>query len=148
MADIELPVKVSLTRGVVVSVQSQDASVEEVRIESDSVVHQTLRREVNEQIRKLGAGPDVDPGDSIDVVCECAYSGCTGRLTMPLADYESVRRFPTRFLVKAGHEVSEFDRVVGESDSYVVVEKVGRGGSYAVAADPRRRAARRASGAA
>ena len=99
------------------SVQPQIASVQE-RSESDRVVHQTLRREVNEQMRRLG--PEGEP-DTVDVVCECAYSGCTGRLTLSLSEYEAVRRFPTRFLVKAGHEVSENERVVAEADSYVVV---------------------------
>ncbi len=127
------------------SVQPQDAWVEEARFESESVVHQTLRREVNEQIRKLGPGLDGGQADSIDVVCECGYSACTGRLTLSVSEYEAVRRFPTRFLVKAGHEVSEFERVVAESDSYVVVEKRGRGGSYAVRVDPRRRSRHRRS---
>jgi hypothetical protein len=130
------------------SAQPKEAFIYEARTEVDGVVHQTLRREVNEQVRKLGAGLDGSLHDAIDVVCECGYSGCTGRLTMTVADYEAVRRFPTRFLVKAGHEVSEFERVVAESDAYVVVEKVGRGGSYAVGIDPRRRASRRANGAA
>lgn len=111
---------------------------DEVRAEADSVVHQTLRREVNEQIRKLGPGFGVSPPDTIDVVCECGYGGCTARVTISVADYEGVRRFPTRFLIKIGHEVSEFERVVDESTGYVVVEKVGPGGSYAVRVDPRR----------
>lgn len=129
------------------SVEQHDVSIEEVRVETDGVVRQTLRREVNERIRELGSGPDVEPPETIDVVCECTYDGCTGRLTMSVSEYEHIRRFPTRFLVKAGHEVSEFDRVVAESDVYVVVEKIGRGGSYAVGVDPRRRAALRATGA-
>jgi hypothetical protein len=130
------------------SAQPQEAPSHEVRAEADSVVHQALRREVNEQIRKLGPGLDGTTLEAIDVVCECAYSGCTGRLTMSVSEYEAARRFPTRFLVKAGHEVSEFERVVAESDAYVVVEKVGRGGSYAVGVDPRRRSSRQATGAA
>ena len=126
------------------SATPQDVSIAEVRAETDGVVHQALRREANEQIRKLGPQPDLSPCDTIDVVCECAFNACTGRLTMLVSEYEAVRRFSTRFLVKAGHEVSEFERVVAEFETYVVVVKVGRGGSYAVGLDPRRRASRRA----
>jgi hypothetical protein len=130
------------------SAQPKDAPVYEVRSETDAVVHQTLRREVNERMRKLEARADGGAPDALEVVCECAYGGCKGRITMSASEYEAVRRFPTRFLVKAGHEVSECERVVAESDSYVVVEKVGRGGLYAVRVDPRRRMARRATDAA
>jgi hypothetical protein len=102
------------------------------------IVHQTLVRELNERIRTVNAGYGVEEPDLIDVVCECARPGCTGRLTMTVADYELVRRFPTRFFVKAGHEIGDGERVVSESSGHVVVEASGGGGLYAVAADPRR----------
>ena len=62
---------------------------------------------------------------------------------MTAAEYEAVRRFPTRFFVKEGHEVAGGERVVGESEGYVVVEKIGAEGLRAVAIDPRRRAGRK-----
>ena len=126
------------------SAEPQHVLIEEVGAETDSVVHQALRREVNERIRKLGVGFEDSPPDAIVVVCECAYGDCTGRVRIAIADYEAVRRFPTRFLVKAGHEVSEFERVVAECNACPVVEKVGRGGFYALGADPRRRLTRSA----
>jgi hypothetical protein len=63
---------------------------------------------------------------------------------MTVAEYELVRRFSTRFFVKEGHEVAEEERVVAESDGYVVVETSGRSGLFAVGADPRRRSHRSA----
>ena len=111
-----------------------------------SVVHQTLRREVNERIRELGRHGNREEPQTLEVVCECAYVACTGQLLMNASDYEAVRRFPTRFVVKAGHDVTEFERIVGETDTYVVVEKVGSGGSFAVARDPRRRRSAAAGG--
>ena len=74
---------------------------------------------------------------------ECIWNDCTAKITMIVGDYEAVRRFPTRFFVKAGHEVAEEERVVAESDGYVVIEASGRGGLYAVSADPRGRWYRR-----
>jgi hypothetical protein len=128
-----------MTEGVVVVAQPHEVSLEEIDQGDVSVVHQTLRREVNEQVRHLNSRLDNTEGDSMDVVCECAFTGCTGRVEMAMSDYEAVRRFPTRFVVKAGHEVTEFERVVDDADTYVVVEKFGSGGSYALRADPRRR---------
>jgi hypothetical protein len=72
------------------------------------------------------------------------HPGCEARVELTGSAYELVRRFPNRFLVKEGHEAASDERVVTEAETYVVVEKSGRGGLYAVAADPRRRRQRRA----
>lgn len=130
------------------STQPQAVSSEEPDVDEAAVSYQTLRREVNERIATLNPESARLRPETIDAICECAYAGCTGKVSLPVAEYEAIRRFPTRFLVKAGHEVSKFDRIVGESDAYVVVEKVGSGGSYAVRVDPRRRSTSRREGAA
>jgi hypothetical protein len=117
---------------------SVSAQPKEAHTAAAGVVHQALRREVNERISLLNtttfgvAGPE-----TIDVVCECVRPSCTAAITMTVSDYELVRRFPTRFFVKEGHEVAEGERVVAEADGYVVIEASGRGGLYAVSADPR-----------
>lgn len=101
------------------------------------VVHQALRREVNERISSVNEIFGVTEPEMIDVVCECVRADCVAHVTMTVADYESVRRFPTRFFVKEGHDVADEERVVDESDGYIVIEASGRGGLYAVSADPR-----------
>jgi hypothetical protein len=129
-----------MTEGVVMAALPYGVTLREIDKDDDvSVVHQTLRREVNEQVRRLNSRLDGDQAERFDVVCECVFTGCTGRVEMGISEYETVRRFPTRFVVKAGHEVSESERVVDEGDTYVVVEKFGSGGAYALRADPRRR---------
>jgi hypothetical protein len=105
------------------------------------VVQQTLRREVNEQIRSINEGFGVGEPDTIDVICECIHANCTTYITMTVADYELVRRFPTHFFIKEGHDVAEGERVVSESADFIVVESSGSAGLYAVSADPRRRVA-------
>jgi hypothetical protein len=42
---------------------------------------------------------------------------------MSLKEYEAVRRYPTRFFIKEGHEVADVVRVVGYGTGYVVVAK-------------------------
>ena len=96
------------------------------------VVHQTLRREVNERISSLHKGSFGAEVELIDVMCECAGLGCSAAITMRAADYAYVRRFPTRFLVKEGHEIGDAERIVVEADGYVVVEASGRAGLQAV----------------
>jgi hypothetical protein len=81
---------------------------------------QTLFREVNEGIEELTDGQD----RSIQILCECSDTDCLVTLDLPKEDYERVRSVPTWFAIESGHEIPEIERVVGEFDGYVVVEKV------------------------
>jgi hypothetical protein len=49
---------------------------------------------------------------------------CLEPIEISAAEYLTVRRFPTSFLVKHGH-LADHDRVVHESAQYLVVEKIG-----------------------
>lgn len=141
-AEFELPGHVPQTddwRGVRVSAQPK----EDETAGANGVVHQALRREVNEHISALSATFGVTEPETIDVICECVRAECVARITTTVAEYELVRRFPTRFFIKAGHVVAEEERVVAESDGYIVIEASGRGGLYAVSADPRSQYRRR-----
>jgi hypothetical protein len=102
---------------------------------------QALMREVNEQIHTLGRRLG---REWCEVVCECAGAECLRPIMAGSAEYESVRRFPSRFLVAPGHEDLDFERVVEDHGAYVVVEKIGVGASAAIELDSRR--ARRSNG--
>jgi hypothetical protein len=104
---------------------------------ANDVVQQALRREANEQISALNTTFGISGPQTIDVLCECVRADCNARITMSAAEYERVRRFPTHFFVKAGHEIAHEERVLSEASGYVVIEAGGRGGVYAVSADPR-----------
>jgi hypothetical protein len=141
-AESELSV-FSTIGGLAMSAQKELDHLGEHEASTVSVVHQALRREVNEEINHVNGRLHVAEDETMDAMCECVHGGCTGMVSVPMAAYEQVRRFPTRFFVKAGHEVMEDERVVSEGDDYVVVEKFGDGGSYAVTSDPRSRRSRR-----
>src|SRR5881275_1963888 len=98
------------------------------------VKSQLLAREVNEQIRTIATGFEVD--GSLDLICEC-QTGCFETIGLPPNAYEAIRRFPTRFVVAEGHE-SEDERLVEQSGDIAVVEKVGSGAELAIKFDPRR----------
>lgn len=125
------------------SAQSKVADVGDVTLHDGAdVVHQALRREVNERISSLNDQQRIAGLETMDVCCECVQRNCTGRVVMTAAEYEAVRRFPNRFVIKEGHEVARGERVVADATGYVVVEKDGRDGLYAVGTDPRRRVSR------
>jgi hypothetical protein len=100
--------------------------------------NQALFRSVNEQIEIANEKFSVILDERVDFVCECADDGCMERITVTLAQYEALRRFPTHFIVKAGHVYREFERIVDEINGFVIVEKFGEAGKQALKLDPRR----------
>jgi hypothetical protein len=78
-----------------------------------------LLREVNEQIRHSNGSPPGDPASYI-LLCECERAECLQRLEVPADLYAEVRNDGGRFLVVAGHEDDDVERVVA-SDGYAVV---------------------------
>jgi hypothetical protein len=71
-------------------------------------------------------------------VCECSDQECAEALEITAAEYERVRADGARFVVCAGHQLPELERVVEGNDRFLVVEKVGPAGTIARASDPRR----------
>ncbi len=115
--------------------EAETASEDEKRVEGART--QSLFREVNERIEEVTAGRSAHG----EVVCECADQTCAETIPLSLDEYEAVRRTSTHFLVRPGHDVREIERVVDETDRYIVVEKLDEAGSVAAALDPRSRGA-------
>ncbi len=101
--------------------------------------NQSLFREVNEQLEKLGerSGWLDEP---IWFLCECLGTGCVETIRMDRDEYERVRAYVARFLVVAGHEDPTVETVVEKALRYTVIEKTGAGSVVAAASDPRQRA--------
>jgi hypothetical protein len=85
-----------------------------------------LFRGVNERIYSLttdlGAHP-ADGGPSLGFVCECGNSTCTARVLIESDDYSRIRAHPAHFVVMAGHELPDVERVIEANGHYVVVER-------------------------
>jgi hypothetical protein len=99
--------------------------------------NQVLFREVNERLRDvLGAasGPT-------EFVCECSNEHCIETVALELDEYERIRSKANRFVVSAGHEVLQVERVAEERDGFKLVEKTVAE-DYVVQTDPRSRAPR------
>ncbi len=95
--------------------------------------NEALFREVNERIREITTW---DSG--VEFLCECGDAECTQPIVMTVEEYETVRSHGTRFLVVAGHEAPDVERVVEETDRFAVIEKLpGQPARIAVETDPR-----------
>jgi hypothetical protein len=59
-------------------------------------------------------------------VCECALKSCGVRVSLTPSEYLEVRREATYFLIACGHWTPVFERVVFETDRYLVVETAAK----------------------
>lgn len=80
------------------------------------------------------------------MVCECERAECFDRLEVPAHLYDQVRSDTDRFLVIAGHEDSDAERVVA-GDEYSVVRVRGATKSVALPFEHARRDSRESAGA-
>ena len=84
--------------------------------------NEALFREVNEKVEELNASFDA-VGESFEIVCECGEETCMERITLDHGEYEALRRDPTLFAVKPGHDEPDFESVVARHPNYDVVRK-------------------------
>jgi len=84
-------------------------------------LNEALFRDVNERIAE-STGRFAD--EKTEFVCECADPNCAERVPATLAEYESVRKNPTTFLLAPGHDEPGIERVVSDRGRFHVVEKV------------------------
>ncbi|MEA2445907.1 MAG: hypothetical protein QOJ12_3199 [Thermoleophilales bacterium] len=84
-------------------------------------------REINATLHEGLTAADLEQGERAAFVCECGDESCHALVQLPLARYEAVRAHPDRFIVVAGHEITDVERVVERAGSCAVVEKLDRG---------------------
>ena len=84
-------------------------------------MYRSVNRELEHASEEHGDGPD----DELEVLCECGQDGCSDTVSLTIAEYDEVHQQRDRFVVAKGHEDSSIERVVRESDGYVVVDKFG-----------------------
>jgi hypothetical protein len=95
-------------------------------------------REINERVER-DLEPLVDTEDEqLPFVCECGRRSCTDGIGLTVAEYESVRRDATRFVVVPGHEIEDVEDVVDRTDRYFVVRKHPATWEIVEQSDPRR----------
>jgi hypothetical protein len=86
--------------------------------------NERLFQEVNRQIEKLEES--LGQPERLTILCECSKKHCLDTLDVEPAVYQRVRSRPLLFFVVPGHEDLEVERVVEQTRTFLVVEKVGR----------------------
>lgn len=104
-------------------------------VDEKNARNQAVFREVNERIAEL-SGDWGGAGVSL-FICECSDGECAEALEITPAEYERVRAHGARFVIRAGHQLPELERVVERNRRFLVVEKIGAAGTLARASDPR-----------
>lgn len=70
-----------------------------------------------------------------EVMCECPITECTDMLPITLDGYTAVRSRPVQFVVLPEHVVPPAERVLGRTDDYWIIEKLGASGDEAESLD-------------
>jgi hypothetical protein len=91
------------------------------RIAKNETVFRAANREIEHAVKEAGGGTD----QSIEVLCECGRQGCSGMITVTVADYDGIHSQDDRFVVLRGHESTEIEKVIEERAGYLVVDKFG-----------------------
>ena len=85
-------------------------------------LNEALFREVNERIEDVADALRSNP-ETLEILCECGSASCTERITLPRADYESLRSDAHLFAVYPGHDEPTVEEVVSRHEGYDVVRK-------------------------
>ena len=58
----------------------------------------------------------------VEFVCECADRECAEPIVLTMDEFEGVRRRPSRYAVRPGHEAPGRERLIELTSRYAVVE--------------------------
>jgi hypothetical protein len=83
--------------------------------------NQEVFRHVNEAIAEATSRFDLDAEAQADFICECHRIGCTTFVRLPVHFYVLARDDPSMFVVLPGHEDPEYETVVIDQGSYLIV---------------------------
>jgi hypothetical protein len=99
------------------------------RIAKNEAVFRAANREIAQADKEAG-------GDGVlEVICECGREGCSGLISLTVAEYDSIHSQDDRFVVVPGHENPEIESVVERRAAYFVVDKFGEAEEIAEASE-------------
>jgi hypothetical protein len=98
-------------------------------------LNEAANRAINE-VREPANPPTA--GTAFKVVCECTEPDCGRTFEVTVAEYESVRNDPRRFMVVPDHVLVDIEDVVERFENFVVVlKREGPVADIAIQEDPR-----------
>jgi len=93
----------------------------QARIAKNEATFRATNRELERASEEAGG-----TGDAVlEVLCECGKSGCSGLITLTVAEYDDAHSQKDRFVVLPGHETVEIETIVERRPAYFVVDKLG-----------------------
>jgi len=95
--------------------------------------NEILFRQVNEHVVAGGRRP----GETFEILCECADTGCMEHVRVTTESYERARARPTDFLLIPGHAKREFETTIESHEGFVLVRKTGEAAAIARKLDSR-----------
>jgi hypothetical protein len=98
--------------------------------------NEAASRDINERIEDAHEGATDER--YVRMLCECGKESCDRLIAITLPEYERVRSHPRTFAVMRDHVMEDMERVVDETDRFVVVAKrEGTPAQVAIEEDPR-----------
>jgi hypothetical protein len=98
--------------------------------------NEATARQINEGIEEAHEGAPADR--FVRMVCECGHASCDRLIAITLPEYERVRSDARQFVVVHDHVIADVERVVEETDRFVLVAKrEGVPATVAFEEDPR-----------
>lgn len=88
------------------------------RVEENERLFGAVNAAISHVNRELGLDDTVE-----QYVCECSIQACVERVALTREEYREARERPDRFFMIAGHRDPVHERIVRETDRYVLVEK-------------------------
>jgi hypothetical protein len=79
-------------------------------------------RQANERLREA-LEDRVHEAQPLPFFCECADDDCLGTVNVLPSEWEAVASKPNHYLMEAGHQRSEGERIVGSVREYEVARK-------------------------
>lgn len=88
------------------------------RVEENEHLFGAVNQAIAQVNRKLGLDDTVE-----QYLCECSVLTCAERIALTRDEYEEVRKRPNQFFMVAGHRDPVHERIIRETDRYIMVEK-------------------------
>jgi hypothetical protein len=117
--------------GSIASLPEPQGDARDERLAQNEVLFRSVNESIEQQAIRSGGL------ESYEFICECASTGCFERVTLTLAQYESVRGDGSMFFVTPGHQYDEVELVVHKHLTHWLVQKDGPAAVVAELADPR-----------
>jgi hypothetical protein len=100
--------------------------------------NEATSREINEKIEDAHEEKAQGRDEPVRMVCECGQEACDRILAITLDEYDQVRSDPRQFVVVRDHLIEDVDRIIHETDRFVLVAKrEGTPAAVATDEDPR-----------